>query len=317
MRKNALIGFVLLLVLAAGCAVAQAPYDDYDPAVLPLPMSDADVPNWPSFPTDDDLIAYTQALADCAYLRADVSNASWEVVSSAGGYSVFAVVEGSKRYTFFYLPDGQLAAYQAAGGLPPVSQRLAPQEGFDDALAMYALAFLEAVAPSVSNCLEAFAEAEQTNHEGIITGSLCALTYTTGSRRNGAFFEIELEPVARMVSYSLKPAMLQHLWSTSLLPQRTPSLSVLNAPEKEAGLLSPEALLPAVKECLKERYGETDASLDRFDMECELLEGEPSLWFFRLCCGMTGDGFLDHYQVWVDAHTGEIVEAAAAEEGKG
>lgn len=57
MRKNALIGFVLLLVLAAGCAVAQVPYDDYNPAAIPLPMSDADVPNWPAFPTDDELIA--------------------------------------------------------------------------------------------------------------------------------------------------------------------------------------------------------------------------------------------------------------------
>ena len=117
-----------------------------------------------------------------------------------------------------------------------------------------------------------------------------------------------------MVSYRLKPAMLQHLWSTILLPRRTPSLSVVSAPDSEAGLPAPETLLPAVKDCLKERYGETDISLGRFDIECELLE---DVWFFRFCCGSTGDGFLDHYQVWTDANTGEIVEAAAAEEGKG
>lgn len=314
MRKNILIGFVLTLVLAAGCALAQASYDDYDPAAPLLPALDADVPDWPASPTDAELIAYTQALAGCAYLQADVSGADWEVVSSAGGYSVFANVEGGERYTFVYLPDGQLAAYQAAEPLPPVSKRLAPREGFGDELAAYALAFLDAVAPSVPNGLEAFTEVEQTNHEGLITGSLCALTYTTGSRRDGVFFEVELEPVARMVSYRLKPAMLQHLWSTILLPQRTPSLSVVSAPDSEAGLPAPEALLPAVKDCLKERYGETDISLGRFDIECELLE---DVWFFRLCCGSTGDGFLDHYQVWADAHTGEIVEAAAAEEGKG
>ena len=314
MRKNVLIGFVLTLVLAAGCALAQASYDDYDPAAPLLPVLDADVPDWPVSPTDAELIAYTQALAGCAYLQADVSGADWEVVSSAGGYSVFANVEGGERYTFVYLPDGQLAAYQAAEPLPPVSQRLAPREGFGDELAAYALAFLDAVAPSAPNGLEAFTEAEQTNHEGIITGSLCALTYTTGSRRDGAFFEVELEPVARMVSYRLKPAMLQHLWSTILLPRRTPSLSVVSAPDSEAGLPAPETLLPAVKDCLKERYGETDISLGRFDIECELLE---DVWFFRFCCGSTGDGFLDHYQVWTDANTGEIVEAAAAEEGKG
>lgn len=317
MRKNVLIGFVLTLVLAAGCALAQASYDDYDPAAPLLPVLDADVPDWPASPTDAELIAYTQALAGCAYLQADVSGADWEVVSSAGGYSVFANVEGGERYTFVYLPDGQLAAYQAAGTLPPVSQRLLPQEGFGDELASYALSFLDAVSPSVSNGLEAFTEIELANHEGVITGSLCALTYTTGSRHDGASFVIELEPVARMVSYRLKPAMLKHLWSGSLLSRREPSFSVLGASAGEADLLVPEALLPAVKEYLKERYGETDVSLGRFDIECELLQDEPSLWFFRFVCCTAGDSYLDHYQVWADAQTGEIVDAAAAEEGKG
>ena len=317
MRKNVLIGFVLTLVLAAGCALAQASYDDYDPAAPLLPVLDADVPDWPASPTDAELIAYTQALAGCAYLQADVSGADWEVVSSAGGYSVFANVEGGERYTFVYLPDGQLAAYQAAGTLPPVSQRLLPQEGFGDELASYALSFLDAVSPSVSNGLEAFTEIELANHEGVVTGSLCALTYTTGSRHDGASFVIELEPVARMVSYRLKPAMLQHLWSGSLLSRREPSFSVLGASAGEADLLVPEALLPAVKEYLKERYGETDASLGRFDIECELLQDEPSLWFLRFVCCTAGDSYLDHYQVWADAQTGEIVDATAAEEGKG
>ena len=79
--------------------------------------------------------------------------------------------------------------------LPPVSQRLMAQEGFEDELARYALAFLDAVAPSVSNAVEAFAGAEAVNREGVITGSLRALTFVTGRQRDGAFLEIELEPV--------------------------------------------------------------------------------------------------------------------------
>lgn len=317
MRKTALIAFVLSLVLTVACAIAQASYDVYDSAAVPFATPATDFPDWPESPADESLIAYTQALANCAYLQADVSDASWEVVSSAGGYSVFAAVEDGERYTFVYLPDGRLAAYQTAGALPPVSQRLLPQEGFGDELASYALSFLDAVSPSVSNGLEAFTEIELANHEGVVTGSLCALTYTTGSRHDGASFVIELEPVARMVSYRLKPAMLQHLWSGSLLSRREPSFSVLGASAGEADLLVPEALLPAAKEYLKERYGETDASLGRFDIECELLQDEPSLWFFRFVCCTAGDSYLDHYQVWADAQTGEIVDAAAAEEGKG
>lgn len=311
------------LALAAGCAFAQPAYDDYDPARLPSCTVPTDIalPVWPASPTDESLVAYAQALARCPYLQADVDGARWEVVSSAGGYSVLATVGSGERCTFVFLPDGQLAAYQATDSLPPLSQRLTPHEGFGDELAVYALAFLDAVAPSVSNALEAFTQAEQENHEGTVTGSIRALTYVTGSQRDGACFEIELEPVVRVVSYRLHPAMLQHLWKKSTFSNEASSLCVINASryqEKQASVLAPEALWPSVQVHLKERYGETDASLRRFDVECELLaEGEPAVWFFNLrCCAYDG-GHLDNYQVWVDAQTGEMMEAAAAEEGKG
>ena len=216
-----------------------------------------------------------------------------------------------------YLPDGRLAAYQTAGTLPPVSQRLMPQEGFGDELASYALSFLDAVSPSVSNGLEAFTEIELANHEGVVTGSLCALTYTTGSRHDGASFVIR---AGTRGAHGLIPAETGHAAASVV---RKPSVAqgafVFRAWRlgREADLLVPEALLPAVKEYLKERYGETDASLGRFDIECELLQDEPSLWFLRFVCCTAGDSYLDHYQVWADAQTGEIVDATAAEEGKG
>ena len=190
------------LALAPVCAYAQCHYDDYDPVRLPVSAHNMDdsLPVWPSSPTAEQLVSYTQELAGCPYLKADVTNADWEVVSQAGGYSVFASVEGSGRYAFVYLPDGRLAAYQAADALPPVSQRLMAQEGFEDELARYALAFLDTVAPSVSNAVEAFTGAEAVNREGVITGSLRALTFVTGRQRDGAFLEIELEPVVRIVS---------------------------------------------------------------------------------------------------------------------
>ena len=151
MRKTALIAFVLSLVLTVACAIAQASYDVYDSAAVPFATPATDFPDWPESPADESLIAYTQALANCAYLQADVSDASWEVVSSAGGYSVFAAVEDGERYTFVYLPDGRLAAYQTAGTLPPVSQRLLPQEGFltTDAAAWPVSAGMRPCAPRV------------------------------------------------------------------------------------------------------------------------------------------------------------------------
>ena len=169
--------------------------------------------------------------------------------------------------------------------------------------------------------MEAFTGAEAVNREGVITGSLRALTFVTGRQRNGAFLEIELEPVVRIVSYRLAPAMLQHLWVQNLFSVREPSLSILNDPlyqEKKSFILSPEALLPSVKAAIKSHYGETDASLSRFDLQCELMaEGEPYVWLFHLCCCTFGDGLLDDYQVRVDAHTGEVLETAAYEDGKG
>ena len=143
----------------------------------------------------------------------------------------------------------------------------------------------------------------------------------TGTQRDGAYFQIELEPVVRVVSYRLCPAMLQHLWKKNTFSQEASSLCIINASryqEKQASLLAPEALWPSVQSHLEERYGETDASLRRFDVECELLaDEEPAVWFFNLrCCAYDG-GYLDNYQVWVDAQTGEMLEVAAAEEGKG
>lgn len=311
------------LALAAGCAFAQPAYDDYDPARLPACTVPTDIvlPVWPASPTDESLVAYAQALARCPYLQADVDGARWEVVSSAGGYSVIATVGSGNCCAFVFLPDGRLAAYEATNSLPPLSQRLTPHEGFGDELAVYALAFLDAVAPSVSNALEAFTQADQENHEGTVTGSIRALTYVTGSQRDGACFEIELEPVVRVVSYRLNPAMLQYLWDKNTFPQEASSLCIVDASlyqERQASLHAPEALWPSVQEHLKERYGETDASLRRFDVECELLaDEEPAVWFFNLrCCAYDG-GYLDNYQVWVDAQTGEMLEVAAAEEGKG
>lgn len=105
------------LALAPVCAYAQCHYDDYDPVRLPVSAHNMDdsLPVWPSSPTAEQLVLYTQELAGCPYLKADITNADWEVVSQAGGYSVFASAEGSGRYAFVYLPDG---------GSPPIRPRI-------------------------------------------------------------------------------------------------------------------------------------------------------------------------------------------------
>ena len=75
---------------------------------------------------------------------------------------------------------------------------------------------------------------------------------------------------------------------------------------------------PSVVNHLKTEYQETDESLRRFDVECELMaEGEPYYWTFHLVtCEFYGD-VLDDYQVKVDALTGEILDGAAYDEGNG
>ena len=83
-------------------------------------------------------------------------------------------------------------------------------------------------------------------------------------------------------------------------------------------VLPAEEVYPAVIDHLKTVYHETDESLRRFDVECELMtEGQPFYWSFHLVtCEFYGD-VLDDYQVKVDALTGEIMDAAAYEDGNG
>lgn len=168
------------------------------------------------------------------------------------------------------------------------------QEGFEDELARYALAFLDTVAPSVSNAVEAFAGAEAVNREGVITGSLRALTFVTGRQRDGRSLKSNWSPSCESSPIASRRPCFNTYGDKNRFSVREPSLSILNDPlyqEKKSSILSPEALLPSVKALLKSHYGETDASLSRFDLQCELMaEGEPYVWLFHLCCCTFGDG---------------------------
>ena len=73
--------------------------------------------------------------------------------------------------------------------------------------------------------MEAFTGAEAVNREGVITGSLRALTFVTGRQRDGAFLEIELEPVVRIVSYRLAPVSYTHLDEIALFCNGTAKMS--------------------------------------------------------------------------------------------
>ena len=228
-----------------------------------------------------------------------------------------------------FLPDGQLVAYQNGAPNPPVSQILEPPQGFGDEIAMYALGFLDEVAPSVPNILEAFSSEAVFDHEGMILGSIQGIASPSvhGTMDVGAYFTVELEPTLRLSSYRLEPSVLQHLWAqNTFAPAMEPDFQITHEfpPQKEGKgtivpeLLSAEELYPSVVNYLKTEYQETEESLRRFDVECELMaEGEPYYWAFHLVtCEFYGD-VLDDYQVKVDALTGEILDGAAYDEGNG
>ena len=312
-------------------ACASTLYDDYEPFSIPASAIPAEIklPEWSTNPSDEQLSQYVQALASSDFIKADLSDAEWSVSICAGGYTVRATVNGSNTYAFVFLPDGQLAAYQSGMPHRPVSQQLQPRDGFGDEIAMYALGFLDRVAPSVPNILEAFTSETLFNHEGIILGSIqgVASTAAPGKMGVGAYFTVELEPMLRLSSYRLEPAILQHLWAQNTFsPAMEPDFRITHEfPPQQKGkgtivpdLLSAEELYPSVVNYLKTAYQETDDSLRRFDVECELMaEGEPYYWTFHLVsCEFYGD-VLDDYQVKVNALTGEILDGAAYEEGNG
>ena len=328
--KYPFLSLLAFLVVLVGSAFASAPYDDYEPVRIPSSSNPAkiDLPEWSTTPSDKQLSAYVQALASSDFIKADLSDAEWSVSVCAGGYTVKATVNGSNTYAFVFLPDGQLAAYQSGIPNPPVSQILEPHRGFGDEIAIYALAFLDEVAPAVNNPIECFSGEALFNHDGLVSGGIHGVTYVgSGEKRTAAYFTVEIEPTLRLSSYRLEPVILQHLWAQNTFsPAMEPDFRITHEfpPQQKGkenivpGLLSAEELYPSVVNYLKTEYHETDESLRRFDVECELMaEGEPYYWSFHLVtCEFYGD-VLDDYQVKVDALTGEIMDAAAYEEGNG
>ena len=324
--------FILsIFIMLSGSACGTDIFDDYEPFHIPTSSipTEIDLPEWSINPSDEQLSAYVQALASSDFIKADLSDAEWSVSVCAGGYTVKATVNGSNTYAFVFLPDGQLAAYQSGVPNPPVSQQLQPYDGFGDEIAMYALGFLDEVTPSVPNILEAFSFETLLDREGMIVGSTQGIASPSvpGTMDVGAYFTVELEPTLRLSSYRLEPSVLQHLWAqNTFAPAMEPDFQITHEfpPQKEGkgtiipDLLSVEELYPSVVNYLKTEYQETEESLRRFDVECELMaEGEPYYWTFHLVtCEFYGD-VLDDYQVKVDALTGEILDGAAYDEGNG
>lgn len=329
--KQRFLSLLILLIALTGSACSSALYDDYEPIHIPATSIPAEIslPKWTTNPSDEQLSAYVQALASSDFIKADLSNTEWSVSVCAGGYTVKATVNGSNTYAFVFLPDGQLVAYQSGVPNPPVSQELQPHDGFGDEIAMYALGFLSEAAPSVPNILEAFSSENLLDREGMIVGSIQGIASSSahGRMEVGAYFTVELEPTLRLSSYRLEPSILQYLWvQNTFSPAMEPDFRITHEfPPQQQGkgtivsdLLSAEELYPSVVDFLKTEYHETDESLRRFDVKCELMaEGEPYYWSFHLVtCEFYGD-VLDDYQVKVNALTGEIMDAAAYEEGNG
>ena len=329
--KYRFISLLVFLIILVSSACASALYDDYEPIHIPATSISAEIslPEWTTNPSDEQLSAYVKALASSDFIMADLSGAEWSVSVCAGGYTVKATVNGSNTYAFVFLPDGQLAAYLSGMPNPPVSQILEPPQGFGDEIAMYALGFLDEVAPSVPNILEAFSFETLLDREGMIVGSTQGIASPSvpGTMDVGAYFTVELEPTLRLSSYRLEPSILQYLWAQNTFsPAMEPDFRITHEfPPQQKGkgtivpdLLSAEELYPSVVNYLKTEYQETEESLRRFDVECELMaEGEPYYWAFHLVtCEFYGD-VLDDYQVKVDALTGEILDGAAYDEGNG
>ena len=328
--KSVFLFILSIFILLSGSAYGTDSFDDYEPfhiSASSLP-AELDLPEWTVNPSDEQLSNYVTALASSDFIKADLSDAEWSVSVCAGGYTVKATVNGSNTYAFVFLPDGQLAAYQSGIPHPPVSQILEPHRGFGDEIAIYALAFLDEVAPAVNNPIECFSGETLFVQDGLVSGGIHGVTYVgSGEKRIAAYFTVEIEPTLRLSSYRLEPAILQHLWAQNTFsPAIEPDFRIAQEfPPQQKGegtsvpeLLSAEKLYPSVVNYLKTEYQETDESLRRFDVECELMaEGEPYYWSFHLVtCEFYGD-VLDDYQVKVNALTGEIMDAAAYGEGNG
>ena len=313
---------------AAACALLVCAFatGEFFPALDAEVLLPPALPAFPMEPDDEALIAYAQALYALPGFSADATDAQWQVSRHAAGYTIHMERGELFSCTLNLLPDGRVIRYYCRDLNREENGRMGferrASDDFSDRLSGCALALMDRLIPGVSDWIEAFEPGRRqdlypSGYEGAISG----ITYIhQNTAMPGMYLRMQVEPEMRIREFSVDSAIVQTLWEKGLEPlstdtaQRLGVFPVREMPESVPnGLLAPEEALEKVIAHIKANYGETDASLRRFELRCSLnTEGEPAHWTFNL-----DSLYLDSYAIDVNAATGDILQCFGPNEGNG
>ena len=317
---------VLFAVMACVLLVCAFATGEHVPSLATDAALPSALPAFPTNPDDDSLIAYAEALYALPGFETDTADASWEIDRLVSGYLIRMEKGETISSLLNLLPDGRVnyyAYYDTAheqNGYMGFERRASDE--LSHQLSGYALALTDRVLPGVSGWIEAFEpglrqDLYPSGYEGAISG----VTYISqNAAAPGVYLRMQVEPETRIRAFWVDAAILQSLWKNGLeplpsqLPYRLGAFPVQqSAPAAPEELLCAEDALDKALSHIRENYGETDASLRRYELRCTLnTEGEPHLWEFRF------DGpCMDGYSIDVDAKTGSIVQCYGPNEGNG
>ena len=82
--------------------------------------------------------------------------------------------------------------------------------------------------------------------------------------------------------------------------------------------MTAEEALDIAVDHIKSTYGETDASLRRFELFYGFTaQEEPNLWMFSFDTHDAGGLYVDGYDIYIDARTGDVTGCWGFHEGHG
>ena len=204
LRRELALSLVLVMCMAFSGAFAASEYA-VSPAIPRIDPAGANIQAH-TIASQEDAIAYAQALWASEYLKQDTAGQTWSVVENNGVYYVTAG-EGASQLSAHFGGDG-IVTYLYNGVSSFSNARLTRDNRYGEqkeALADYLLSFVDALSPEASNTIEAFHDQEDTAYGDSRFVAFLGYTYGGDGEEDDSYslFVVEVFPELRVVNYAV------------------------------------------------------------------------------------------------------------------
>jgi hypothetical protein len=204
LRKGLAFSLVLVLCVALSGALA-ASENAASPAVPHIDPAGANIQAH-TITSQEDAVAYAQALWASGYLKQDTAGLDFSVVENNGVYFVTAG-EDANQLSIHFGGDG-VVTYLYNGVSHFSDARLYTDHQYEDckeALAEYLLSFVDALNPGNSDTIEAFHGQEETAYGDSRFVTFLGYTYGGDGEEDDSYslFVVEVFPEVRVVNYAV------------------------------------------------------------------------------------------------------------------